>query len=135
MSDAISRLRQRLNEKLSELERILKPAFEHDPLFPGALYLSRHRCGKPHCRCSTSGELHRALRLQIRFRDGIANRCRSEEEAAFWRPRTEAYQGLREAERSFRRWQKDVLELLDAIEHARCSTEGLDQDDRRRPLR
>jgi uncharacterized cysteine cluster protein YcgN (CxxCxxCC family) len=73
--------------------------------------------------------------LQVRFKDGIANRCLSEQEGLFWQPRTEAYRRLREAGRSFRKWHKEVLELVDAIERVRRSTEGLGEEDRRRPLR
>ncbi len=131
----LSKLRQQLKAKLSELEPMLKPAVDRAPVFPGSLHVSAHRCGKPQCRCNTSGELHEALRLQIRFKDRIANRCLSEEEARFWRPRTEAYKRLRDAARSFRKWQKEVLELVDAIERARRSREGLSGEDRRRPLR
>ncbi len=133
--DTLPRLRQRLRAKLSELEKFLKPAFDQSPVFPGSLHVSAHRCGKPHCRCTTQGELHEAVRLQIRFKDGTANRCLSEEETALWRPRTDAYRRLREAGRSFRKWQREVLELLDAIERARRSTEGLSKEDRRRALR
>lgn len=133
--DPLPKLRQQLRAKLSELDSLVQPAFERDAVFPGSLHVSAHRCGKPQCRCATHGELHEALRLQIRFKDGVANRCLSEQEAALWQPRTEAYRRVREAERSFRRWQKEVLDLLDAIERARRSTEGLDEEDRRRPLR
>jgi hypothetical protein len=131
---SLPKLRQQLSAKLSQLDSILEPAFEREPVFPGSIHVSAHRCGKLQCRC-THGELHEALRLQIRFKDGIANRCLSEEEAALWRPRTEAYRRVRKAERSFRRWQKEVLELLEAIERARRSTEGLGEEDRKRPLR
>jgi hypothetical protein len=133
--DTLPRLRQRLTAKISELERILQPAFEREPLLPGNLHVSKHRCGKPQCRCSSEGDLHEALRLQIRFKDGLGNRCVSDEEAAFWRPRTEAYRRIREAGRSFRKWQKEVLELLEAIERQRRSLEGLSEEDRKRPLR
>jgi hypothetical protein len=133
--DTLPKLRQQLRGKLSELDRLLEAAFDREPLFPGSLHVSAHRCGKPKCRCSTKGELHEALRLQIRFQGGIANRCLSKEEADFWRPRTEAYRRMRGAERAFRKWQKEVLELLDAIERARRSGEGLSEEDAKRPLR
>jgi hypothetical protein len=131
----LSQLRQRLRAKLSQLEQILEPVFERDPVFPGSLHSSAHRCGKPQCRCNTQGQLHEALRLQIRFKDGTANRCLSEDQAALWRPRTEAYRQLRQSASAFRKWQKEVLELVDAIERARRSTTGLNEEDRRRTLR
>jgi hypothetical protein len=132
--DTVSKLRQELGRKISQLEEILKPAFEAEPVFPGSLHLSRHRCGKAQCRCN-QGILHEALRLQIRFEDGVANRCLGEEEAAFWRPRTEAYRRTRKASRAFAKWQREVASLLDSLERARRSTEGLEQEDRRRALR
>jgi hypothetical protein len=114
---------------------MLKPAFQRECLFPANVHVSRHQCGKPACHCASGGELHEAVRLQIRFADGLANRCLSEEEVAFWKPRTEAYRRMRKAGQSFRQWHKEVLGLLDAIERARRSTEGLSEEDRRRPLR
>jgi len=135
MARTLAKLRQRLDAKLSELQTLLQAAFDRSPLFPGNVYLSQHRCGKENCRCATRGELHQTLRLQIRFKDGTANRCLSEEEAAFWRTRTEAYGELRKAQRSFRKWQKEVLEILGDIEGARLSSDGLEAEDRRRPLR
>ena len=134
MSRRLSELRRRLDTKLAQLEQLLAAAFEGEPVFPGSVSVSRHRCGKPQCRCQ-DGELHEAIRLQIRFKDAIANRCLSEEEAEFWRPRTEAYRRIREATRSFRRWQKEILELLDSLERQRRSSKGLRGEDRKRPLR
>jgi hypothetical protein len=134
-ADKAAKLRQQLAAKIAELEKILRPAFDREPVFPANVHVSQHRCGKPSCRCASSGDLHEAVRLQIRFQDGLANRCLSEEEAAFWKPRTQAYQRIRQAGRSFRSWQKEVSELLDALERARRSLEGLSQEDRKRPLR
>ena len=133
--ETASRLRQQLRSKLSELDKLLTPVFESEPVFPGAVLLSRHRCGSPNCRCTTQGELHESVRLQIRFKDGFATRCLSAEEAAAWRPRTEAYRRARAAQRAFGKWQREVVSLMDRIERARRSTKGLQEDDRRRPLR
>jgi len=135
MADDLARLRQALRHKLEALEGILEPAFDRAPIFPGRLYASLHTCGKPNCRCATLGELHEALRLQIRFADGTANRCVSPEDAEHWRPRTEAYKRLRDVQRGMRKWQGEVLELLEKIEHARRSPDGLLDEDRKRPLR
>lgn len=133
--DSLAKLRQALRTKLNSLEPMLEPAFEREPLLPASVHTSRHRCGKPWCHCANGGDLHEAVRLQIRFEDGLSNRCVSEEEVAFWRPRTDAYRRLRKAARSVRKWQKEVLELLDKIERARRSAEGLSEEDRKRPLR
>ncbi len=130
----LARLRKKLDSKLAELEPMLQPAFERDPVFPAHLALSRHRCGKSNCRCN-DGQLHESMRLAIRFKDGTAYRCLGNDDVANWKPRTEAYRRLRSAQRAFRKWHKEVLELLDAIEHARRSSKGLREEDRRRPLR
>ena len=134
-SKRLATLRRTLRQRLDELEDILTPAFEREDLFPGKVLLSRHRCGHDSCRCATEGILHESLRLQVRFKDQLATRCVSAEEAESWRPRTEAYKRIREARRDFGRWQKEILELVDAIERARRSTTGLSPEDRRRPLR
>ncbi len=129
-----AKLRQQLERKLGQLDRILGPGFERDPVFPGRISVSRHRCGGAGCRCN-DGHLHEAVRLAIGFKDGTAYRCLDEEGLSFWKPRSEAYRRIRESQRSFRKWQKEVLELLDAIERARRSTKGLSDKDRGRPLR
>jgi len=131
----LARLRQRLRQRLDELEKTLAPAFEREPVFPGMVRVSRHRCGKPGCRCATEGLLHESLRLQVRFKDSLATRCIEGEEEESWRARTEAYKRMRDAQRAFGKWQTEVLEILDAIERARRSSAGLSREDRQRPLR
>ena len=134
-NDSLAKLRQQLRSKLSELEPLLKAAFEREPVFPGTVRTSRHRCGKSWCHCAAGKDLHESVRLQIRFKDGPASRCLSEEEATFWKPRTAAYRRLRKGTQSFRKWHKGVLALLDAIERTRRSMDGLSEEDRKRPLR
>lgn len=131
----LPKLRQKLRQKLDELEELLAPAFQSEPVFPGSVGVSKHRCGKPSCRCATEGLLHESLRLQVRFKDGLATRCLKPEEEPSWRARTEAYKRMRDTQRAFGKWQREVLEILDAIERARRSSAGLSREDRRRPLR
>lgn len=135
MSKRLSQLRQQLHRRLKDVETMLRPAFQDDPVFPGNVFLSRHRCGKKGCRCMTRDELHETLRLQIRFKDGTANRCLAQGEVEFWRARTDAYKRLRETGRWVRRWHREVIEILTAIEQERTSAEGLRGRDRTRPLR
>ena len=131
----LARLRQQLTERLGELDRILAPAFEREPLFPASIQISRHRCGRPNCRCATEGLLHESTRLRIRFKDGDATRCLKEDEVEKWRPRTDAYKRMRDAQRSFRSWSEEVSRLLDRVERARRSSAGLSPEDRERELR
>ena len=131
----LSQLRRELAGKLAYLERLLQPAFEHERLLPGVVTVSRHRCGNAGCACSREGKLHEAVRILIKFKDGYATRCLSEEEVSSFRPRAEAYQRLRKARSNLGKWHKEVLELIDRIERERRSLDGLSEEDRKRPLR
>ena len=133
--ESLSTLRRELSGKLKDLERILEPAFESEPLLPGVVTVSRHRCGNAGCACTREGKLHEAVRILIKFQDGYATRCLSEETAAFFRPRAEAYRRLRRARSDLGKWYRHVVELIDRIERERRSVEGLSEEDRKRPLR
>jgi len=133
--ESLSQLRRALAGKLADLERLLKPAFENEPVLPGVVTVSKHRCGNAGCACTREGKLHEAVRVLIKFKDGYATRCLSEEELGSFKPRTEAYQRLRKARGSLAKWQKEVKDLIDRIERERRSLEGLSEEDRKRPLR
>ena len=133
--EPLSQLRRDLDGKLADLERLLQPAFETESVLPGVVTVSRHRCGNAGCACTREGKLHEAVRILIKFKDGYATRCLSEEEVCSFRPRTEAYQRLRLARSNLGKWHKEVIELIDRIERERRSVEGLSEEDRKRPLR
>jgi hypothetical protein len=133
--ESLSQLRRELAGRLSELERLLKPAFEVDPVLPGVVTVSRHRCGNDGCACTREGKLHEAVRVLIKFKDGYATRCLSKEDVGSVRPRTEAYQRLRQARSDLGKWHKEVVQLIDRIEKERRSVEGLNEEDQKRPLR
>lgn len=133
--DQLSQLRREAHAKLAELDRILKPAFEHEPVLPGVVTISRHRCGNASCACAREGKLHEAVRILIKFKDGYATRSLSDEEVRSFKPRADAYRRLRKARSNFGKWSKEVVELVDRIERERRSLEGLSEEDRKRPLR
>jgi hypothetical protein len=133
--ETLSQLRRELDGRLSHLEQILKPAFETDPVLPGVVTVSRHRCGNAGCACTREGKLHEAVRVLIKFKDGYATRCLSKEDVTSFRPRTEAYQRLRQARSDLGKWHKEVIKLVDRIEQERRSVEGLSDEDQKRPLR
>jgi hypothetical protein len=133
--DSLSQLRREVHAKLSELDRILKPAFELEPVLPGVVTVSRHRCGNSGCACARQGKLHEAVRMLIKFKDGYATRSLSEEEVGSLKPRADAYRRLRKARSNLGKWSKEVVGLLDQIERERRSLEGLSEEDRKRPLR
>lgn len=128
-----SELRKALRKKVGELEEILEPAFERTPLFPGYFQVHKRKCGNPGCRCA-QGHLHPGTRILIPFGDGQGVLCPKPEEIEGWKLRTEAYKEHREARRRFRRWQAEVVRILDALEKARRSVEGLSEEDAKRPL-
>lgn len=133
--ETISQLRRELNRELKALERLLEPAFSSEPVFPGVVTVSRHRCGNAGCACAREGKLHEAVRMLIKFKDGYATRCLSAEQVESFQPRTEAYRDLRKARSELGKWQKRVAALVDRIERQRRSLEGLSEEDRARPLR
>lgn len=133
--ERLSQLRRELKSKIVELQRFMEPAFESDAVFPGVVTISRHRCGNSGCSCTREGKLHEAVRVLIKFKDGYATRCLSEDQVASFKPRTDAYRRLRKARGTLGKWQKEVVALLDQIERERRSLEGLSEEDRRRPLR
>ena len=123
-----SSLRQKLRAKVAELPKIVRPAFERGPVFPGRLSSVGVRCGKARCRCAR-GELHRSPRLQIRFQDGAVTRSLSDGGIEFWRARVEAYREMREVRRNvMSRWSERWKSLEDTgvatIRCGRCGTRG-----------
>lgn len=128
-----SELRQTLRKKLDELEGIMESAFERTPLFPGYFQVHKRKCGNPGCHCSR-GHLHPGTRILIPFADGQSVVCPRPEEIEGWKLRTEAYKRHRESRRRFRRWQSEVVKILDDLERSRRSTEGLTEEDAKRPL-
>jgi hypothetical protein len=127
-SSSPSSLRQKLQAKLNELQKILEPAFGRDPLLPGSLTTTHVRCGKAGCRCER-GELHPSVRIHLRFEEGVTTRSLSQDQLPLLKSRVEAYRAVREVPRRFRKWQKEVLMLLEDLERARHSTEGLSKGD------
>ena len=65
--EILSQLRRALAAKLADLERHLKPAFEHEDVLPGVVTVSRHRCGNAGCACTRQGKLHEAVRILINW--------------------------------------------------------------------
>ncbi len=126
-------LRQLLNQKIDELESILKPAFDRTQVFPGYFQVHRRKCGNPGCHCAR-GELHPGTRILVPFADGQGVICPKPEDVEGWRIRTQAYKHHRDARRRFRKWQADVVKILDDLERARRSLEGLSEEDARRPF-
>lgn len=111
--------RQELTTRIEELPDLLRPAYERTPLVPGVVYLRRIRCGKATCHCA-DGPLHEYMSLGT-WAGGKreVRRIRPEEKIEEHRTTTERYRAIRTMRRSFLRWSRCVVKLLDELEAAR----------------
>jgi len=128
-NEQLSSLRQALRQKLAELDRILRPAFERGGVFPGYFQVFSRLCGKSGCRCR-QGQPHAGARVLVALREGQRVLSLKPEEIETWKSRTAAYKRIRSARRAFRKWQAEVVALVDEIERARRSLEGLSVEER-----
>lgn len=113
-----ARARQELTARLDEVPGALSSAFERTSLVAGVVYLRRFRCGQSSCHCA-QGSLHEALTLTT-YRETKGNRrIQPTEDLEALRAATERYRGVRKMRRSFLRWSRRVLQLLDQLEAAR----------------
>jgi len=117
-----ARSRQELTTRVEELPKLLEPAYERTPLLPGVVYVRRYHCGKPTCHCA-DGPLHEYLSLGTwasMKRD--VRRIRPEEDVEELKTVTERYRAVRTMRRSFLRWSRRVVKLLDELEAARIKS-------------
>lgn len=87
-------------------------------MLPGSLYLLRRKCGKPNCRC-TRGELHESTVLSYRGQGRPQNISPAPEQVDRLRAMTDDYRRVRQARAKLVRWQRQLLDLIDALEAAR----------------
>ena len=130
----LSALRKQLRKKISELDKIIEPAFESTPVFPGCFQNYGRRCGRPDCKC-VNGELHRSFRVLIPFKNGQVAVAIKRGEEKPWKEKTENYRKMRKTQQNFRAWHKEIIQLLDSLERARRSTEDIPEKYRGRKLR
>jgi chromosome segregation ATPase len=116
--DRLSRIRQSLSQLAHEIEDLLPPLMERQPMVKGTVYEQRRKCGKPNCACAT-GEPHRSMMLS-RSEEGrtklmaIPTGHLKELEVL-----TERYQRFRRARARLGQIYKKMLELIDQLEAAR----------------
>lgn len=114
-----ARCRQELTTRIEELPTLLQSAYERTPLLPGVVYIRRYHCGKPTCHCA-HGSLHEYVSLSTWA--GVkkdVRRIRPEEDIEELRTTTERYRAVRAMRRSFLKWSRRVVKLLDEMEVAR----------------
>ena len=118
MSQEISSLRSELLKAQQQLPQLLDACLARGPLLPGSLYTLRRKCGKSNCRCNR-GELHESTVLSYRGQGRPRNISPPPEQLESLRSMTLDYRRCRQARAKLVRWQRQLLELVDALEAAR----------------
>lgn len=118
MTQRLSTLRSQLTQLQQQLPQLLEDCFAREPLLPGSLYVLRRKCGKPNCRC-TRGELHESTVLSYRGQGRPQNITPAPEQLDRLRAMTDDYRRVRQARAKLVRWQRQLLDLVDALEAAR----------------
>jgi hypothetical protein len=118
MNQRLSLLRSQLLQAGQLLPGLLEEFLGRDPLLPGSLYTLRRKCGKPSCHCNR-GELHASTILSYRGPGRPQNISPAPQHIDALRNLTESYRRSRKARAQLVRWQKQLLELVAALEAAR----------------
>jgi len=118
MTQRLSSLRSQLRAAQQQLPDLLEDCFAREPLLPGSLYTLRRKCGKSNCRC-TRGELHESTVLSYRGEGRPQNISPAPEKIDTLRTMTDDYRRVRQARAKLVRWQRQLLELVDALEAVR----------------
>jgi hypothetical protein len=118
MNQRLSSLRSQLHQAQLLLPGLLEACFAREPLLPGSLYTLRRKCGKPNCRCRR-GELHESTVLSYRGQGKPRNLAPAPEHLPALRDLTDHYRRCRQARAQLVRWQRQLLNLVDALQAAR----------------
>ena len=118
MKQSLSSLRSQLRQAQQLLSGLLEACFAREPLLPASLYTLRRKCGKPSCRCRR-GELHESTVLSYRGQGKPRNLATSPEHLPALRDMTDQYRRCRQARAQLVRWQRRLLDIVDALQAAR----------------
>ena len=118
MNQRLSSLRSQLHQAQQLLPGLLEACFAREPLLPGSLYTLRRKCGKASCRCRR-GQLHESTVLSYRGQGKPRNLAPAPEHLPALRDLTDHYRRCRQARAQLVRWQRQVLDLVDALLAAR----------------
>ena len=118
MNERLSSLRSQLRQAQQLLPGLLEACFAREPLLPGSLYTLRRQCGKASCRCRR-GELHESTVLSYRGQGKPRNLATAPEHLPALRALTDPYRRCRQARAQLVRWQRQLLDLVDALQAAR----------------
>src|ERR1700679_1976743 len=115
MNQQLSSLRSQLLRQREQLPQLLEDCLGRELLLPGSLYTLRRKCGKPSCRCSR-GELHESTVLSYRGHGKPRNLATAPEHLPVLRDMTDQYRRCRQARAQLVRWQRQVLDIVDALQ-------------------
>lgn len=118
MNHKLSSLRVKLNHTQDQLLKLLGHFQARPPLLPGSLYALKRRCGKKNCRCA-QGQLHATTVLSYRARQKPQTITPPTEQVDTLRKMTDHYRRFRKARAELVRLQRQMLELVDQIQHQR----------------
>jgi hypothetical protein len=118
MNQQLSSLRSQLRQAQQLLPDLLQACFGREPLLPGSLYTLRRKCGKPSCRCNR-GQLHESTIFSYRGQGKPRNLAPAPEHLLALRDMTDHYRRCRQARAQLVRWQRQVLDLVDALQAVR----------------
>ena len=114
----LSRLRSALQDRLGDLQRVLKVVFGRSALVKGNVYELARKCGKPNCPC-TRGHLHRSMVLtwseegKSRLLSLLSGRV------AEVKKKSEEYLRFRRARARVTEIHREILAVMDRIEKLR----------------
>jgi hypothetical protein len=120
MNQHLCSLRSQLRQLQQVLPSLLETCFGREPLLKGSLYTLRRKCGKPSCRCR-NGHLHESTILSYRGQRQARNITPAPEHLETLRHMTEHYRRCRQARAQLVRWQRQLLQLVDALQAARVA--------------
>lgn len=132
MNHRLSSLRSQLLQAQKLLPALLEACFAREPLLPGSLYTLRRKCGKPSCRCNR-GELHESAILSYRGQGQPRNLATTPENLPALRAMTDQYRRCRQARAQLVRWQRRLLDIVDALLAARVQLGEAEFRQRRTP--
>lgn len=117
---SLSRSRQKLRNLSERIASLTGAVLDRSPVFPGSVYESKSRCGKPQCKCATTDYRHRQWCLSY-LEDG-ASRTRAVPPAIRLEVQAmaEEYRRLRRTEREVRKALDDLLAEWVRLREARC---------------
>ena len=110
-----SKARQRLRQLQEELPALLEPFFTRDRLFPGCVYTTQRRCGRPNGRCAR-GQLRPGTSVSFTENGRPRSYRLTAEQRQPLEPLARHYRRFREARRQVRQRLQELLRLVDGLE-------------------